>query len=314
MRISIIIPTWKAGSTLARAVGSVRKDRFHDKEIILVDNGSKGLARQTVDAVAARVHRLIRLPRNLGYAGGNNRGAREASGEILFLLNDDAWILPGTLGAIEAWFAKDPGVGIIGCKVLNEDGETVQHAGAELSQQAFSRHVGAGEPDGPAYRQPREVAFITGAAWAVRRQLWDQAGGLAEAYYPGYYEETEFCWLARGLGWRILLLPEARVIHRGMQTSGRLSQRYHFNYHRSRLRFVLRTYRRSDLGPFVRTEFRWLLSFRNWDQYPALFLAYILNLLALPHILTGRKGLWKKLSSAGEARYSNARSKTIPGR
>jgi len=301
VKISVIIPTRKPGSTLARAVGSVRKDRRLDTEIILVDNGSRGLARQAVEAGAGRVDRLLRLPRNYGYAGGDRRGAQEASGEVLFLLNDDAWVLPGTLEAIAGAFESDPDAGVIGCKIYEEDEHTLQHVETELNVQAFSRHVGAGEADGPRYSEPKDVKFITGAAWAVRRELWDRVGGLPETYHPGYYEEVEFCWLARALGRRILFVPEARVVHRGMQTTGRYSQRYHFYYHRSRLRFVLRTYCRSEFRRFLVAELCWFLSFRNWDQYPALLGAYVWNLAALPNILRGRRSLWRKAAGAESA-------------
>lgn len=298
MRISVIIPTQRAGSTLARSIASVRKDRYRDVELILVDNGSRGIARDTVDAVADRVDRLVRLPRNQGYAGGNNRGGEVASGDIFFLLNDDAWILPGTLAAIADAFQRDPTVAVVGCKILNEDEQTLQHVELKLSIQAFSHHVGEGELDGPQYAAPRKVNYITGAAWAIRRSLWDPLGGLSETYFPGYYEEAEFCWLARSLGWSVLFLPQARVIHRGMQTSGRFSHRYFFYYHRSRLQFLLRTGCRSEILSFLQAETGWLLTFRNWDQYPVLFLAYLWNFGMLPRTLRGKKALWAKTRQA----------------
>jgi GT2 family glycosyltransferase len=295
VKISVIILTsLRVAPTLARCITTIRKERYRDVEIILVDNATKGLERHSVDAVADRVDQVIHLPRNLGYGGGNNRGAEAASGDILFLLNDDAWILPGTLHAIADAFADDPALGIVGCKIYNQDGRTLQHAGAVLDRQAFSRHLGFGQENGDSYATPRRVDFVTGAAWAIRKHLWDRVGGLTETYLPLYYEETEFCWLGRMLGWSILFLPDARVIHHGMQTSGQLSQHYFFFYHRNRLRYLVRTGQRKELVPFLLAELRWLLSFRNWDQYPALFLAYVWNIAILPKTLLGRRKLWAK--------------------
>jgi GT2 family glycosyltransferase len=299
VKVSVIIPTFRAEASLGRAVASIRRERRLGAEIVLVDNGCRGMAKETVEAMAGRIDRLIHLKKNQGYAGGNNRGAEAAEGDILFLLNDDAWLLPGALEAVVETFERHPEVGVIGCKIFNEDGKTLQHVEVKMNRQGFSRHVGAGDTAGPEYSEPRDVEYITGAAWAIRRDVWDEIGGLAETYFPGYFEEVEFCWTARALGWRVRYVPDAAVVHLGMQTTGRYSQRYFFYYHRSRIRFLLRTSTRRELSSIIRAELSWILRFRNWDQYPALFLAYLLNFLTLPHILRGRKKLWKLVDSGG---------------
>jgi GT2 family glycosyltransferase len=299
MKVSVIIPTFRAEATLGRAVASIRRERRIGAEIVLVDNGCRGMAKQTVEAMAGRVEKVVHLENNQGYAGGNNRGAEVAMGDILFLLNDDAWLLPGALEAVVETFERHPEVGVIGCKIFNDDGKTLQHVEVKMNRQGFSRHVGAGDTDGPEYSEPRDVEYITGAAWAIRRDVWDEIGGLAETYFPGYYEEVEFCWTARALGRRVRYVPGAAVIHLGMQTTGRYSQRYFFYFHRSRIRFLLRTTLRRDSLPILRAELGWILRFRNWDQYPALFLAYLLNFAALPRILRGRRKLWDLVDFGG---------------
>jgi len=313
MKVSVIIPTFRAEASLGRAVDSIRRERRLGAEIVLVDNGCRGMAKQTVEAMAGRVDRVVHLEKNQGYAGGNNRGAEVAKGDILFLLNDDAWLLPGALEAVVEAFEQHPEVGVIGCKIFNEDGKTLQHVEVKMNRQGFSRHVGAGDTDGPEYSEPRDVEYVTGAAWAIRRDLWDEIGGLAETYFPGYYEEVEFCWTARALGRRVRYVPGAAVIHLGMQTTGRYSQRYFFYFHRSRIRFLLRTSLRRGFFPILRAELGWILRFRNWDQYPALFLAYLLNSAALPRILRGRRKLWDLVDSGGPAGGSTAGERGMGG-
>ena len=295
LRMSVIIPTCRGAGTLRQCVESVLADTPPSPEIILVDNGSDPATREVIRSLEPRVTTVVRLDRNLGYAGGNNAGVRRATGEILFLLNDDARVLPGTLSTTGGRMLQNPSIGIAGAKIYDPDGHTLQHAGAVLNRHAVSRHRGAGEEDTGQYDVEKDVEFVTGTAWAVTRDLWDRLGGLSEVYFPGYYEETEFCWAARRLGRRVVYLPGARVVHHGMRTTGRLSMRYHYYYHRHRLRYFLRTREKGQVGPFLRGELGWLLSLRNPEQFIPLLGAYLWNGLSLPATLSGRRELWRRL-------------------
>ena len=302
VRISVIIPTRSGAATLERCVLSAMSQNLPGTEVILVDNDSDPQTRDILDSLEPRVGKVVRSGRNLGYAGGNNMGAKVAIGEILFLLNDDAWLLPGALEAVLARMSTDPSIGVVGGKVYDPDGRTLQHVELVVNNQAVSWYIGAGERDQGQYDDEREVEYVTGSAWAIRRELWERLGGLSEAYFPGYFEDVEMCWAARRLGYRVIYLPGARVCHEGMRTVGHLSRGYYYLYHRHRVRFLLRTFEKRRIGSFLRAEIRWILSFRNYDQYFPLLRAYLWNLLRLRETLRGRGELRTLFEKSSEFR------------
>ncbi len=300
--ISVIIPTRSGAATLERCVDSVISQNVDEAEVLIVDNDSDEATRVVLKSLESRVAQIVRSDRNLGYAGGNDLGSQVAKGEILFLLNDDAWLLPGALEAVLAKMGADPSIGVIGGKVYDPDGGTIQQVQLLVNDQAFTWFLGNGERDDGQYDKEREAEYVTGSAWAIRRDLWERLGGLSEAYFPGYYEDVELCWAARRLGYRVVYLPGVRACHEGMRTVGSLNWKFHYLYHRHRIRFLLRTMERSRIRAFLRAEGRWIISFRNSDQYPALFRAYLWNVLHLRETLRGRKKMWDLLKKEGEFR------------
>jgi GT2 family glycosyltransferase len=193
-------------------------------------------------------------------------------------------------------------VGVVGAKVYDPDGRTLQQVELVLNDHAVPRFLGVGEKDEGQYDPERDVEYVAGSAWAIRRDLWERLGGLSEAYFPGYFEDVELCWAAHKLGYRVLYLPGVRVCHEGMRTVGRLSREYHYLCHRHRVRFVLRTFEKRRIGSFLRAEIRWVLSFRNCDQYVPLLRAYAWNLLRLWGSVRGRRELWGLLKKNPEFR------------
>lgn len=287
--VSVIVVNYNAGELLDRCLDSLaaRTDAL-TVEVILVDNAS-------TDGSAERVARqhpgitFIPAGANLGFAGGVCRGVAEATGPVLFLLNPDAEVFPDTLEQVVSGLANDPGLAVAGCKIYEPDRSTLQHAGAVLHPSLITSHLGRGEADRGQYDQPADVDYVTGAALAVRRQVWDELGGLDPGYRPGYYEETELCLRARRKGYRVAVLPAARAVHHESASSGKLSSRFFYCYHRNRLRFLIRNY--SFMHWFLRfapAELRWLVQSMPAEQRGPVFKAYLVNLARFPLTLLGQ--------------------------
>ncbi|MFN8176372.1 MAG: glycosyltransferase, partial [bacterium] len=165
----------------------------------------------------------------------------------------------------------------------------IQHAGGTLRENALTDHIGRGEEDQGQHDAPRDCPYVTGAAFAMRRKVLEEVGLLDERYLPAYFEETDLCFRVRRRGYRVVYEPGARLVHHeGTASGGTQSERFLYNYHKNRLRFVLRQYSpRAFLRRFVPAEIAWMRAFMPPEQKKPLARAYAVNALRLPLTLLG---------------------------
>jgi len=275
--ISVIVVSFSNAEYLAETIESVYAHQtYQPLELILVDNASHDntskIARRYVD----RGLILIENKENRGFSGGNNDGIRRSQGEIILLLNPDAVLQPGALEAIAEGFARDDRVGVIGCKIYDMDGETLQHCGGWVDDHGQCDHYGRGEKDLGQYDEPREVEYVTGAAFAMRRSLAEELGGLDEDYRPAYFEETDFCKRTIKRGHKVLYLPTAKVLHHEAVSLTANSERFLNLFNRNRLRYVMKNTNPLRLFfRFLPREFLWAISEKSKGARRPLLRAYL---------------------------------------
>ena len=292
---AVHIVSFNSASVIRQCLSSLRSHAPAAK-IIIVDNGSLDgsaeiIARAAATSAAAG-HNSIRLicnTENRGFAVAANQAADASTGDPVVFLNPDATVRAGWLDRIcEA--LDEPSVGIVGCKVLNEDGRTLQHVGGLVRANGLTEHIGRGELDHGQYDGIRDAAYVTGAALGIRRQVWNELGGFDEKYFPAYFEELELCWRARDRGYEVIVAPDAVVLHvegASYESAGGLA--FYSAYHRNRIRFVMRNFRASELlAGFVPAEIRWLVTVRPRRQLRAAGYAYLMGLLGLPSTILHR--------------------------
>ncbi|MBE7558119.1 glycosyltransferase family 2 protein [bacterium] len=292
--VSIVICSLDGERFVEQTLASLAASTYPYKEIILVDNGSGPAMKALMERLPENIIKIT-LPRNLGFAAGNNRGIAASHGEFVILLNDDTEVEPDWIDAIIERFASDPRICVVGCKILDMDKKTLQHAGGFVSENGICTHRGHGEPDRGQFDEPLDVGYVTGAAFAVRRSIFKLVGLLEESYFPLYFEETEFCHAVQQVGGRVVYEPRAVVYHHGMRTSRPFSARYFYRFHRNRLRFVLRNRPRGEWLRLLVMELRWIAGARQVRQYGPLALAYLSTVLELPAILRGRRRHLRRL-------------------
>ncbi len=237
---SIIIPAWNAGELIDECLNSIIGQLTAADEVIVVDNGSRD---GTPERVAARYPQvtLVRLPVNLGFAGGVNRGLQLARGDELFLINQDVALRANCLAALSAQLAAGPA--IVGCKLLYPDGVTIQHAGGIIHRpRAIADHVGYRQADDGRWDSVAEVDYVTGAVLAFNRAVLTTIGLLDEAFHPAYYEEVDYCYRARAAGARVVYEPGAAAIHHESQSTDKRTPAYHRAMERGRVRFALKNF------------------------------------------------------------------------
>ena len=195
-------------------------------EVWVVDNASADGTAAAVQAAFPEVKTICNRTRQ-GFSTNNNLVLHQGLGRYLMLLNDDTLILGSALDDIVAFMDAHPEAGAVGCAQINPDGSW-QHAFGRFPHPFleglwpsanWSPYLTRGR------EEPFEVDWICGAAMLVRREVMGQVGVLDTAFDPIYSEEVDWCYRIKQAGWKIFLLPHARIIHYGGQTMNRAMPR-----------------------------------------------------------------------------------------
>jgi GT2 family glycosyltransferase len=188
------------------------------REVIVVSNGSlEDPAPIASDAYAGV--RIVRLPRNLGFALGNNLGAIEARGDLLVFLNDDTKVHRDWLSELVAT-ARRHQAAAVGSRILDWEGARIDFVGGSINFEAKGFQTDFAAPFAGRRDHEQPLLFGCGAALLVDRRVFEQAGGWDEATFA-YYEDVELGWRLRLLGHEIWLSPDSLVFHRHHGTSER---------------------------------------------------------------------------------------------
>jgi GT2 family glycosyltransferase len=191
-------------------------------EILLVDNGSTDESMALVGARFPSV-RLLDNGRNLGFAGGNNAGAHAALGDELVFLNNDTIPAADWLARLHAAMAEAPDRAMVTSRIVCLDRpDVIDSAGDGYLRAggAFKHGHGAAVGD---FRTSREVFGACGAAFAIRRALFEQLGGFDEEFFM-VYEDVDLSYRARLAGHRCWYAADAVVRHAGSATLGTSSR------------------------------------------------------------------------------------------
>lgn len=210
MDASVIIVAYNSRAYLEACLRSVLAQATADDEVIVVDNGSTDGSAEMVAELFPQV-RLVR-GENVGYAGGGNRGAALAGGQFLVFLNPDTVLHPGALQALIAPLRQDGTIGLTTpCITYMGRDDIVNACGNALHFTGLAYCRGEGEPRAH-HLQSGEVDAVSGAAFAVRREVFHELGGFDETFFM-YVEDTDLSWRARLAGYRCFYVAEAVVEH-----------------------------------------------------------------------------------------------------
>jgi len=254
--VSIIIVSWNVADLLLACLASIdQAQTCHPQislEVILVDSASQD---DTVAQVRQRFPQVRLLPQteNIGFTKGNNLGLALAQGRALFLLNPDTIIIGDAIALLLAYLDAHPQVGIVGPHTLNTDGST------QSTRRRFpSRRLAFFESTWLQGLAPRrwlddytlaqaddratlDVDWVQGSALMLRRAVYEQVGGLDEAYIM-YFEELDLCKRAKDAGWQVAYLGQASIIHHGGASSDQSGAWKHIHFQRSKLRYFRKVY------------------------------------------------------------------------
>lgn len=238
--VSVVIPSKDHGDLLEKCVRSILdRSSYENLEVIIVENNSSdqktfALYEQLSANPRVRVEtwRPQLLPpgtpceNGFNYSGIINYGVSCSRGEFLVLLNNDTEVIEPTWVELMLGDLMRPEVGVVGAKLLFEDG-LIQHAGMVTNGNHDFAHVNrdlAGDALGYAYSagMPQEYSMVTGACQMVSRALFDKLGGYDEQLAVGF-NDGDFCLRAGEAGRVVVYEPRAVLRHREFSSRGRES-------------------------------------------------------------------------------------------
>ena len=242
MRLLIVIVNYRTAQLTIDCLRSLAPEMASlpaGTRVVVTDNASPD---DSVAQLTAAVHdngwgdwATVRpLPRNGGFARGNNEAIRPALQSddppaYVLLLNPDTVVRPAAVTALLEFMDAHPEAGIAGSRLEEPDGRPQRSAfrfpgilseletGLRLAavSRVLKKFVVAPAPP----QEACEVDWVAGASMMIRRAVFDAVGLLDEKYFM-YYEEVDFCLRAKRAGWPCWYVPASRVVHLVGQSSG----------------------------------------------------------------------------------------------
>ena len=247
-----VVLNWNQWDDTRDCLASLRACGEDRPDVVLVDNGSRDGSPERIAAEFPDVT-LLRQPRNLGFAEGNNVGIRHAlarGASRIMLLNNDTLVDPGFLGPLTDALDRRPDVGIVGPKIFcYPETETLWAAGGAIDWATGRQsHIGASERDRGQFDVEREVDYLSACCLVARREVFERAGLLDPRYFI-YFEETAWTMRAAAAGFARLYVPKSRIWHKvsAAMKSDSPSSAYYLT--RNRLLFL------TEHGPAERRAF-----------------------------------------------------------
>jgi N-acetylglucosaminyl-diphospho-decaprenol L-rhamnosyltransferase len=253
--LEVVIVSYRCAEMLRRCLQSLRE---HPPDgglrVTVVDNASGD---GTADVVRREFPdvRLIELEENVGFSAANNLVLRKTTAEYVLVLNPDTVLSAGTLDTLLRLLAADERIGIVGCRLVQEDG-TLDHAARRsfpTPASALGHFFRVGRSDRApaalaAYRAPDvsegPVDAVNGAFMLMRRKMLDEIGLFDEGYWM-YMEDLDLCYRAARAGWITWYEPSVEAVHIKAGTSGR-HRRLRLNY---AFHYGMYRYYRTHLAP-----------------------------------------------------------------
>lgn len=246
--VSVIIVNWNTRDLLRNCILSIIAQTNVAHDIIIVDNASRDGSADMVRTEFPGIT-LIANTENGGFAAANNQGLRIARGRTVLLLNPDTVILDGAIDKMLGWLDRHPGVGCVGCQVLEGPGVIQRTCFAdptllnfvmvELGLMRLARWVpffGRSWYTDWDRKSERKVDVVSGMFMLVPRTVMDHVGLLDDAFFV-YGEESDWCRRIRKAGYTCVFSPEAQIIHLdgGSKSTSQIRSRMYVQMHKSHL-------------------------------------------------------------------------------
>lgn len=261
-------------------LASLSRLTYPDYRVMVVDNGSTDDTATAIRTQYPQVEVIV-IDRNRGFQGGSNFGLRQAFGsgtEYVFMLSNDTVVQPDTLDELMK-YAAPADVGLLAPKIYYfSEPERIWSVGGDCHPLTFEMtRKGDNQLDRGQWDRVLARDFLVGCALLIKRSLTDTIGLFDTGFYPAYYEDVDLCMRARRAGFRLLLVPSAKLWHKVARShggQGSPQERYLMARHSVRyFRKYVRGWRWLIVGPYrfgsaLKTTLR-LAGARRFDSIQA---------------------------------------------
>ncbi|ADY01286.1 glycosyl transferase [Vulcanisaeta moutnovskia 768-28] len=231
--VSVVLLAYNSVSKLGtkfigRIVDSVLTQTYPWLDLIVVDNGSSDSTYEVFRSVCIAYDNchVLRLPKNYGYTGGNNRGAISVMSQrpkYLFFMNDDVILLGGNvIEILVKALETNESLGAVQPLVINKD--STVNCGFKVGLSSIPKVSSSGE----------KIFYVSGAALMTRAELFRGVGMFDENLFL-YVDDVDYSWRLRLLGYGVKCIKEAKVYHIGSATFGAESPRFYYFITRNHL-------------------------------------------------------------------------------
>jgi GT2 family glycosyltransferase len=239
--VSIISINYDHPEVTCRLLFSLRQITYPVIEIIIVDNASPNDDPIVIPQSFPEVH-FIQSKENLGFAGGNNLGIRNAKGKYVLLLNNDTEVDRGFLEPLVSKFEADPRIGAASPKIkFYHTPDILQFTGFSPINPYTIRNKGYGHgaKDNGQFDSDSLTNFVHGAAIIVPMEVIHKVGLMAECYFL-YYEELDWATRIKNAGYTLWYIHNSVVYHKESISTGKMSPLKIYYMNRARLIYLRR--------------------------------------------------------------------------
>jgi len=220
--VYVVTLNWNRREDTLTCLHSLQRLAYPNYRLLVVDNGSSDGSVEAIRREVPAAEVLVN-ERNLGFAAGANVGLRHAlslGAGFVFLVNNDTTVHPQALGALVR-AARSPDVGMAAPMIYYEAAPTViWSVGGGWNPLLLEMTGGHGRgPDDGRWADVAERAVLVGCGLLLRRELLERVGLFDERFFM-YYEDSDLCLRARAAGFRLILVPSAKMWHKVAVSSG----------------------------------------------------------------------------------------------
>lgn len=182
-----------------------------------------------------------------GFTHNHNVVIKECTGRYILVLNDDTLLLDGALDKMVAYMERHRSIGILGCKILNEDGSQQWSCGKSFShsfeyfRSGVLRTLLSPLVRDQFFKETQEVTWVTGACLMARAEAVRAIGPFDEQFTM-YFDDGDWCFRMIKGGWKVVYYSDAEIIHYRSRTSRKHLAKTTLFYYQSRMRFFRKHY------------------------------------------------------------------------
>ena len=227
-RLAVVVLNYKTPGLVADCLATLESELDHERDVaVVVDNCSGDGSADEIESTLKNNGWtgwavLVRSEVNGGFSAGNNVGMKSVDADFYLLLNSDTLVRPGAIAELLRAAEERPKAGLIGPRLEWTDANPQNScfrdksiwseliAGAQsgpITKMFGSRDVSMG-----IFEEPARADWVSFACVLVRKEVVDRIGLMDEGYFM-YFEDADYCRLARRAGFDVLYWPSARVVH-----------------------------------------------------------------------------------------------------